>query len=261
MVQVVSKIEPDQASSETLSISQEIRKESTCTEFYSKAFSRRISPYLSEQCVKFGISANAVTYLMLLSGLAGAAFMLPQSFYINMLGCLLLVFTNILDTCDGEVARYTGTSSRMGVFLDKIIHFVVDSVLGFALGWHFYVLTGWMGMIVVGFCVSFFLGLDMLSKEVFVGLTRDEEKSGKKLKLNLSYNSQSFSQFVVHITSSNVAFYHLYPIALGLDLVMTLAGVTGDGPSYIFSAVYFIYFVAMAVVRALVRLKKIGSKI
>ena len=38
------------------------------------------------------------------------------------------------DCCDGEVARWRGTSSPMGVFLDKVGHYTVETLIALALG-------------------------------------------------------------------------------------------------------------------------------
>nr|WP_269449781.1 CDP-alcohol phosphatidyltransferase family protein [Auraticoccus cholistanensis] len=84
--------------------------------------------------VRTPITANGVTYLMILSGWCiAAALLLP-----GWPGALLAVFfANLqmyVDCCDGEVARWRGTSSPAGVFLDKVGHYTTEGLVALALG-------------------------------------------------------------------------------------------------------------------------------
>jgi phosphatidylglycerophosphate synthase len=60
---------------------------------------------------------------LLLPGIAGAALAL-------VLGQLQM----LVDCCDGEVARWRGTSSPAGVFLDKVGHYTTEALIPIALG-------------------------------------------------------------------------------------------------------------------------------
>jgi len=97
-------------------------------------YQRRISPYLTRVLIATSLSANAVTCLMILTGAAaGAALLVP-----GIAGALLAAFLGQLqmlwDCCDGEVARWRGTSSPVGVFLDKVGHYTAEGVIPIALG-------------------------------------------------------------------------------------------------------------------------------
>lgn len=97
-------------------------------------YMRRVSPYVTRALLPTGISANGVTWLMILSGwLAAAALLLP-----GLGGAILAVALTQLqmlwDASDGEVARWRGTSSPLGVFLDKVGHYTVETLIGLALG-------------------------------------------------------------------------------------------------------------------------------
>ena len=77
---------------------------------------RKISPYLTRLLLKTPITANGVTYLMILTGLSiSAALLIP-----GMAGIVLALFLSQLqmlwDCCDGEIARWRNTQSPKGVF-------------------------------------------------------------------------------------------------------------------------------------------------
>lgn len=95
---------------------------------------RSISPYLTKLLLKTPITANGVTYLMILSGLAISA----SLFISGWTGLLLALFFSQLqmlwDCCDGEVARWRESQSPMGVFLDRVGHYLAEGLIPIAFG-------------------------------------------------------------------------------------------------------------------------------
>ena len=71
--------------------------------------------------IKAGWSANAVTCLSLVVGVAGSVLFYPQNRWINLIGIFMEIFAVLLDCCDGQIARLTHTSSQMGRFLDGLV--------------------------------------------------------------------------------------------------------------------------------------------
>ncbi|HET8971193.1 MAG TPA: CDP-alcohol phosphatidyltransferase family protein [Candidatus Nanopelagicales bacterium] len=111
-----------------------VRGRRTAEHWTGDLYMRRISPYVTRVLLPTGISANGVTWLMILSGwLATLALLLPA-----LVGAVLAVALTQLqmmwDACDGEVARWRGTASPMGVFLDKFGHYTVETLIALALG-------------------------------------------------------------------------------------------------------------------------------
>lgn len=97
-------------------------------------YMRRLSIYLTWVLVRTPISANGVTTLMILVGfLAGPALLLP-GLWGPVLAALLAQFQMFLDCSDGEVARWRGTSSPKGIFLDQVGHFAAEGSIGLFLG-------------------------------------------------------------------------------------------------------------------------------
>lgn len=96
---------------------------------------RNLSPYLTRLLLKTPITANGVTYLMIISGISiSAALQIP-----GLLGIFLAFFLSQLqmlwDCCDGEIARWRETQSPKGVFLDRVGHYLTESLIPIALAW------------------------------------------------------------------------------------------------------------------------------
>jgi phosphatidylglycerophosphate synthase len=111
-----------------------VRGRRTAEHWTGDLYMRRLSPYVTRVLLPTGITANGVTWLMILSGwLAAAALLLPA-----VIGAVLAVALTQLqmmwDACDGEVARWRGTASPMGVFLDKFGHYTVETLIALAIG-------------------------------------------------------------------------------------------------------------------------------
>lgn len=84
--------------------------------------------------LKRGISANQITWLSLLAGMAGAAAFLEGTRAGMIWGALGFLAANLLDECDGSVARATGTSSGFGSWLDTLVGCVVHAIFFASLG-------------------------------------------------------------------------------------------------------------------------------
>jgi phosphatidylglycerophosphate synthase len=99
-----------------------------------RLYVRRLSPYLTRALLRTGISPNGVTWLMILDGLAAAA-VLTLPGVLPAVGALLLIQLQILLDCsDGELARWKGVSSPVGIYLDRIGHYLTETALPIALG-------------------------------------------------------------------------------------------------------------------------------
>ena len=97
---------------------------------------RRISPYLTRILLMTPISANGVTWLMILTGALIGPALLIQSWIGIFLALLLSHLQMLIDCCDGEVARWRNTKSPMGIFLDKLGHYGAESLIPIFFGLH-----------------------------------------------------------------------------------------------------------------------------
>lgn len=111
-----------------------VRTRAGAEHWVAHVYLRDISPYLTRSLLKAGFSANAVTGLMILS----AALAAISTAWPTVVGAVLVVLfaqlQMLLDCCDGEVARWRGTSSPKGVYLDRVGHYVAECGIAVALG-------------------------------------------------------------------------------------------------------------------------------
>ncbi len=97
-------------------------------------YMRRLSVYATWLLVRTGLSANAVTGLMIVVGLVGAAAISTTGVAGAAAGVLLIQVYLLLDCSDGEVARWRETQSMTGVYLDRLGHYIVEASILVALG-------------------------------------------------------------------------------------------------------------------------------
>jgi phosphatidylglycerophosphate synthase len=112
---------------------------------------RPLSLYLTYLALCLGLSANQVTVLQTIAGLAGAFCLAVPSTGMGLAGLALLQFGFLLDNVDGEVARFRRQVSLTGKFLDSIGHQFVVPAMYFALGVSTYFRTGHFESVVFGF--------------------------------------------------------------------------------------------------------------
>lgn len=77
---------------------------------------------------------NHLTTLRLAVGLAAASAFLPGTYGWTNIGALLMVLSNFLDHTDGELARISGKTSRIGHIYDLASDALVTVLLFFAIG-------------------------------------------------------------------------------------------------------------------------------
>jgi phosphatidylglycerophosphate synthase len=138
-----------------------------------RLYMRRLSPHVTRLLLTTGISANGVTWLMVPTGLL-AALSLSAPGFAGAVGAFVLVQVQILlDCCDGEVARWRGTTrSPLGIYLDRFAHQVTDAALAIALGvraagsWG--PLNGWT----TGGCLIAVLGLLVKTETLLIPVSR-----------------------------------------------------------------------------------------
>jgi phosphatidylglycerophosphate synthase len=99
-----------------------------------RLYMRRLSPYATRLFLGIGLSANAVTWLFVATGLAAAAVLSLPGLAAAGGAFVLIQLQLLLDCSDGEVARWRGQSSTVGIYLDRIGHYLTETALPIALG-------------------------------------------------------------------------------------------------------------------------------
>jgi phosphatidylglycerophosphate synthase len=104
--------------------------------------------------IRLGLSAHQVTLLALSSSLA-AAFAIGSGHRLwFVIGVALAHLAFWLDHVDGQVARWRGTVSLDGVYLDYVMHHAANLTLGFALGYGLATRLGDPRWAITGFAIG-----------------------------------------------------------------------------------------------------------
>jgi phosphatidylglycerophosphate synthase len=99
-----------------------------------KLYMRRLSPYATRVLLRLGLTPNAVTWLMIVVGLLAAG-LLTLPGVVPAIGAVVLIQTQLLLDCsDGEMARWLDRRSPVGVYLDRLGHYLTETALPIALG-------------------------------------------------------------------------------------------------------------------------------
>lgn len=107
---------------------------STSEHWIADLYQRRLSPYLTRLLLRTPISANGVTWLMIVTGASIGPALLIQGWVGIALALFLSQLQMLIDCCDGEVARWRETKSPMGIFLDKLGHYLAESLIPLCFG-------------------------------------------------------------------------------------------------------------------------------
>jgi len=99
-----------------------------------RLYVRRLSPYATR--LLLGRHPNTVTALMIAAGLAAGAVLALDGLWPVVAAAVLIQLQILLDCSDGEVARWRGISSPVGIYLDRLGHWVTETALPIGLGLH-----------------------------------------------------------------------------------------------------------------------------
>jgi phosphatidylglycerophosphate synthase len=111
-----------------------VRTRAAAEHWVAHAYLRDISPYLTRVLLRAGFSANGVTWLMIIAAAGAAVATGWPTLFGAILAVILVQLQMLLDCCDGEVARWRQTSSPVGVYLDRVGHYVAECGIAVALG-------------------------------------------------------------------------------------------------------------------------------
>jgi phosphatidylglycerophosphate synthase len=99
-----------------------------------KLYMRSLSPYATRLLLRTRLTPNAVTWLMIVVGVAAAGVLTLPGLAAAAGALVLIQLQLLLDCSDGEMARWLGQRSPAGVYLDRIGHYLTETALPIALG-------------------------------------------------------------------------------------------------------------------------------
>ena len=132
---------------------------------------RHISVRTTPMLLKTPLTANQVTFISMLLGLAAAGLFAQGDFKTQFAGSLVFFVSYLLDHCDGEIARAKKQSSKTGQMFDSFVDWVVHAAFFIGLGWGVAGATGqdfwfWLGVSGgAGASINYFLGLYAVMKQ------------------------------------------------------------------------------------------------
>ena len=91
-----------------------VRSRAGAEHWVAHLYLRDVSPYLTRILLRLGMSANGVTWLMILTAALAAVVTSWPSVIAAVAVVVLAQLQMLFDCCDGEVARWRGTSSGEG---------------------------------------------------------------------------------------------------------------------------------------------------
>ncbi len=113
----------------------EVRARRNAEHWTAELYLRHISIYLTALLVRTRISANGVTGLMILAGWLMSFALLIPGIWGPLLAVVLSQVQLYFDCSDGEVARWRGTQSPRGIFIDMVGHHTTEALIPIALGY------------------------------------------------------------------------------------------------------------------------------
>ncbi|SDH78114.1 CDP-alcohol phosphatidyltransferase family protein [Nonomuraea jiangxiensis] len=153
-------------------------------------YMRRLSIYVTWLLSKTSVTPNQLTWLMTLAGIVAGVVLALPGFWAVVVAALLVQVYLLLDCSDGELARWTGKTSLVGVYLDRVGAYFTEAALLAGLGWRASVtLPDWYT--VLGFAAA--LGAILIKAETDLvdvarakgGLPAASESSGTQFRSGL----------------------------------------------------------------------------
>jgi hypothetical protein len=108
---------------------RKVKEDEKTKSFYGYYINRNISPLITKLFMLTPITANQVTILMIIVGLAAAVLFGFGIKSYAIIASILLILQHTLDAVDGEVARYKNQCSLRGKYLDIIAHYLTEPLL------------------------------------------------------------------------------------------------------------------------------------
>jgi phosphatidylglycerophosphate synthase len=99
-----------------------------------RLYMRRLSPYLTRVLLRARVSPNGATWLMIAAGVAAAALLTLPGIWPAVGAVALIQLQLALDCSDGELARWTQRTSPVGIYLDRLGHYLTETALPIGLG-------------------------------------------------------------------------------------------------------------------------------
>jgi archaetidylinositol phosphate synthase len=194
--------------------------------------SRLLGYYLSLFLIRLPLSANQVTFISMLIGLAGCGLLLKGELVFNIYGALLLVLSYALDYCDGVIARLKDQCTPYGAAFDDFVDWIIDTAIFACLGYGTWMTNGEIWWLWLGLIAAAGSTIDYIVDLVRVNRFANARKAAEKEALNESEPEpengtdaeKTFRQklFYVFHTLSRAEFCFIILVLSAFDVVWIL---------------------------------------
>jgi len=179
--------------------------------FYSRIFYRKVSPFVTYVFLKLGISANAATWLSVVSALLGCFLISLSKVSYTLIGLFFIQFWYVLDHVDGEIARFTRTSSKEGLYLDVMTHNLVHPIIFFSYGLD---AVNYLSVTVDFWNITFSLRRIILFLSFIAGLSVIVIDLASALRFQVLATGHAYKVKVLkEVTEVTFRLRHLHPVA------------------------------------------------
>lgn len=234
---------------------KEIRDSQNFQEFYSHNFSRYFSVYITAAVSYTKVTPNQITLSMILCGVIGGfLFSLGATEY-YLFGGLFFILLNIADASDGELARFTGKVTTGGDYLDRVAHYVTNSLafLGIGVGLFFQYSESWILLLAI--CLEIIYTFDEIIRDLLItcGIVDPSSNGGRKESKKQTRAIKSvFLSRLAQTVGTNLALFHIVPVLALIDLVLIENNIIMQSDIG-FVLVYFVLFFIITSIKAIVR--------
>jgi phosphatidylglycerophosphate synthase len=97
-------------------------------------YMRRVSIRLTRLLVPTRVTPNGLTWSLIVCGLAAAALLTLPSAWAALGTVAFIQLQQLLDCSDGELARWRRQTGPVGIYIDRIAHYVTDAGMAAAVG-------------------------------------------------------------------------------------------------------------------------------
>src|SRR3954471_14810838 len=101
-----------------------------------RLYMRRVSLRLTRLLAPTRVTPDAVTWAMVVSGLAAGLVLTVPAVWATVVAVLLVQVQILCDCSDGELARWRGWSGARGIYLNRFGHYTTDAAVVGAVGVH-----------------------------------------------------------------------------------------------------------------------------
>jgi phosphatidylglycerophosphate synthase len=237
-----------------------IRNAQSCNEIYTKIFSRHFSYFVTALLSFTSITPNKLTILMFPIGIVAGVIMAYGTLEAMIIGGVFAIMLNLVDTVDGELARFLNKSSLGGDYLDRLAHYVTNMtvIIGFSYGLAEYFTNN--GVLAAGIFAALILNFDDASRDLLITCGMQSLKLERKVQKKVTkIKAPNFVLLLGQLIGSNTALFHLVPILASIGLFLK-SKQSDERTVMVLLMWYLLIFLSINFLKSIFRIIKIKSE-